>query len=127
MKEEFELVISNIQHIKLFLISIFRNKFIISVVLSLTVIGFIKFDDIWQTFYKSSDLIQGRNYMDRLIALRIEDDGSCTEKAQKTRREIYGVKDALYGIITAHKEEKAYLSLDLAYNEMFAINSIRFC
>lgn len=127
MKEEFELVISNIKHIKLFLISIFRNKFMISVVLSLTAIGFIKFDDIWQTFYKSSDLIQGRNYMDRLIALGIEDDGSCTEKAQKARRESYGIKDALYGIISAHKEDKAYLSLDLAYNKMFALNSIRFC
>ena len=127
MKEGFELVISNIKHIKRFFIFIFRNKFMISVFLSLTAIGFIKFDDIWQTFYKSSDLIQGRNYMDRLIALKIEDDYSCTEKAQMARRESYGIKDALYGIISTHKEDKAYLSLDIAYNTMFALESVRFC
>ena len=127
MKEFFDLVISNFKHIKFFFISIFRNRFIIAVAFSLITIGFIKFDDILQTFYKAPDLIQGRKYMDRLIALGIENDGSCTEKAQKARREIRGVSDALYGIISAHKKEKAYSSLDIAYYTMFAMNSIQFC
>lgn len=89
--------------------------------------GLIKFDDIWQTFYEPQDLIQARKYMDRLILLHIDDDRSCTEKAQRARREIKWVSGALRGIIEAHEHEKAYKSLNFGYNMATGIYSLPFC
>ena len=89
--------------------------------------GLIKFDEIWQTLYAPQDLIQARNYMDRLILLHIDDDDSCSEKAQRVRREIKWVSGALRGILEAHKQDKAYKPLELGYDIATGIYSIRFC
>lgn len=77
---------SNFKTIKSSFLFIIKNKLLILATLSLLTMGLIKFDDIWQTFYEPQDLIQARKYMDRLILLHIDDDRSCTEKAQRANR-----------------------------------------
>ena len=95
--------------------------------LSLTAIGIVKFDNILNVFYKPDDLIQGRKYLDRLITLKAENDGSCSEKAQKVRREMLAVQDAFYGLLSAHDNEEIYKPLKNSLSRVSGINSIRFC
>lgn len=118
---------SNLKNIKSSFFYIIKNKFFILTTFSVITVGIIKFDDIWQTFYEPSDLVQAKKYMDRLIILHRDDDRSCTEKAQRARREIKWVSGALHGILEIHENDKAYKALALGYNRATGIYSIPFC
>jgi hypothetical protein len=118
---------SNFKTIKSSFLFIIKNKFLILSILSLLTVGLIKFDDIWQTLYEPQDLIQARKYMDKLMDLSKDDDRSCTEKAQRARREIKWVSGALHGILETHVHDKAYKALDLGYNRATGMYNIPFC
>lgn len=126
MKELFNLIVSNSKYTKFIYSKIVTNKIMISVFFSLIIIGIVKFNDIWIVFYKPDDLIQCRKYLDRLIILKAEDDGSCSEKSQKVRREMHSVQNAFYGLLKAHKEE-IYKPLENSLNRVAGINFIKFC
>lgn len=111
-------LLSNFKNTQAWVSYFLRNKLAASLLLSLIVLGAIKFDDIWQTFYTPSDLAQARKYIDRYVSLGAEDDGSCTENARKARGEAQRIETFLYGIIRAHQGDNRYASLDYIYMAM---------
>lgn len=127
--ENLNYFLSNCKDIKVLIGNILRNKLAISITLALIVLGTIKFDDVWQTFYPPPDLVQARKYLDRYVVLGAEDDGSCAEKARKARGETERIQTLLQGIIKAHEGDSRYVSLDHIFMAMQirAPSSYPFC
>lgn len=87
------------------------KEYVCSIGFAALIIGIVKFDTIYETFYTPYDLEKGREYINRLITLGGLDDGSCSAQAIQARNEARRINIVLNGVLEAHKNEHRYLSI----------------
>lgn len=86
----------------------FLKKLVLCILLPILIIGIIKFDVIWNTFYQPEDLKLGYDYVNRVITLGREDIGTCSAKSRKARQETLAIYAVLDSIVNAHQKDPRY-------------------